>query len=1147
MRLRLPKGTFRSAFLLCLLIAGAGACAFYYYREHCDELLRDLTQSQLQEMFPGAVVQLDDAHFDWDEHIEVRNLSFRTVSQKQIGDPQPSADSPAVLIPDTIIEIDRKELLKNYRVDVRSIRLVNPKIELTRFPDGTWSASDLFPKARETSGPNPAIKIENATVSIKLLQTGNVKPLVLTFTGANLHLLPNGTHQFLLNGETTVQQETRCRIDGRFDVAHKTWRLDGNVDGIRTTGGLAGFLLASNPTLGDKVAGLNERIARETSDLEFGRPVPSPIRTVSQSEELTSPPRSRDGVELLLNGTPQHDRRVPNFGVEAVVDVKFALEKSSSDQPLDYDVSLICRDGRIDNPLLPFPLEKLNGELSYADGKLNIKKLEARHGTTQLSVHGNCNKVADNPTGRLHFKLTDLQLGRDLVARMPPQMHGLQELLEKLRPEGSGDISVDLVRDGGAAWRPENFLAVAKQMSALPIVFPYLVRNVTGTIRQTGKDKVAINFEGKAGDFPVSAKGVVAKIGQPVEVAVQINVPHAVLDQTALDALRPDIQNVVTTMGAGGSGNINLKLYRPSVMEAPLQWVLDVGIGDGYVNYKGFPYAIEHITGRLQFDSVTRVWSFENLSGVHGQSPILGAGQFRPEGEQDRLLLTIKAEQVPLAADLYNAVPDELKKSWSRLRPEGRIQNLTAIVDWVPGTPAVVTLPEINVVNGHILHRDFPYAIDQVASRMNYKPGRLTIEEFSGIHGQTPIQANGFIEYNDAGAWRLRLDRLTADRFHADQSFRQAIAGNFRSAVESLNPRGPMNLGGVLELRGTPDENGPVSAAWNLDSRFQSIDFNAGTPVTNAGGRVSSRGTFDGVEAEINASFAIDQATVLEHQVRNMRGPVSYRDQKLVVGSERVFNTQQRQGAAVPTSERVSGDFIGGRLTLDAMMRTEGEYRYASRVTLSGGRVENYSREYWQGARNLEGVVNAWTDISGKAVDPTGQSFRGKGQFEISPAALYELPALVQTFKVLNFAPPDSTAFKYAFADFRLDDQHVIFDQIDFVGDAISLRGRGTATYEKQLNLNFVSMRPKTRLPIPIVDSFLTQATAGWVGVQIRGDVGAPSARVVAAPALDSAFQRLIDVLEPSENSRPSEFRIPGIPSVSLPQEFRRRTTNRTW
>ncbi len=129
----------------------------------------------------------------------------------------------------------------------------------------------------------------------------------------------------------------------------------------------------------------------------------------------------------------------------------------------------------------------------------------------------------------------------------------------------------------------------------------------------------------------------------------------------------------------------------------------------------------------------------------------------------------------------------------------------------------------------------------------------------------------------------------------------------------------------------------------------------------------------------------------------------------------------------------------------------------------------------------------------------------GRGQLMIHPAALYELPVFIQIFKTLSLATPDKTAFTYALASFEIGNRTINFSRIDLMGDAISLRGRGRASFDGPLNLEFYS-RPARSWQVPLLSNFVDQFGQGWVGVSVSGTIRDPRRESKPCPSSTPPF-----------------------------------------
>ena len=184
--------------------------------------------------------------------------------------------------------------------------------------------------------------------------------------------------------------------------------------------------------------------------------------------------------------------------------------------------------------------------------------------------------------------------------------------------------------------------------------------------------------------------------------------------------------------------------------------------------------------------------------------------------------------------------------------------------------------------------------------------------------------------------------------------------------------------------------------------------------------------------------------------------------------------------------------------------------RYSVSMALKNGDLKRFAQLYMKtGHGKLAGRMNGTIALTGVGTDR--KDLRGNGSLVISPAALYELPVIVQVFNVLLLTPADKTAFKEARFAFSIGGGHVHFDQITLEGDAINLLGRGRVNFDGNVDLEFGSRMGRRSLPIPIVQNLIGEATKGVVGVRVTGTLDAPDSKLRSLPEMDDALRRLFD------------------------------------
>jgi hypothetical protein len=293
--------------------------------------------------------------------------------------------------------------------------------------------------------------------------------------------------------------------------------------------------------------------------------------------------------------------------------------------------------------------------------------------------------------------------------------------------------------------------------------------------------------------------------------------------------------------------------------------------------------------------------------------------------------------------------------------------------------------------------------------------------------------------------------------------------------------------------------------------------LNFGVKLKDVHGRVFLVGTWDGHLVDMwsyrGNRFDLDSINVHGYQFTKVAGPFALEDKQLVVGTDEAFKKPRagERPAKIDSRKQLTATAVGGEFSLNARVWFRKETEYELIATMTQGRLERFARRYLRGAKNLKGVMYGRVELKGKG--KSTRNLAGRGKLLISPAALYELPVLVQIFNVLNFVPVNKTAFKFAFADFDIADRKFQFRTIDLVGDSISLRGRGEVLFDGKLAIDFYSMVSRSRVPVAVVQQLLKSATSGWVGVKVRGTVSQPRAEIRPIPQLDDAMKQFLNAL----------------------------------
>jgi hypothetical protein len=127
----------------------------------------------------------------------------------------------------------------------------------------------------------------------------------------------------------------------------------------------------------------------------------------------------------------------------------------------------------------------------------------------------------------------------------------------------------------------------------------------------------------------------------------------------------------------------------------------------------------------------------------------------------------------------------------------------------------------------------------------------------------------------------------------------------------------------------------------------------------------------------------------------------------------------------------------------------------------------------------------------------------------LTDADVYELPFMVSLLAILSVRPPDTKAFTTSDIDFQIQGEQIIFERINFNGDAISMLGQGSMKLDRAIDLTFHSVVGRAEYQIPIVHNLLSEASSQFFQVRVTGTLDKPEMHRKALPYVDQALKDL--------------------------------------
>jgi len=793
--------------------------------------------------------------------------------------------------------------------------------------------------------------------------------------------------------------------------------------------------------------------------------------------------------------------------------------------------TLQLSEGRATDPRLPMPVTDLSCTLHCQPDRMKISELRGSLGSASLTLQLERHGWSRDASLALGVRLENVTLEKKVYAALPAM---LRHEWDKYRPTGVVDAEVQVTFDG-ARWRPAATLT-GRDLEFESDKFRYRVQNGSGTLsytpsKQEGPAVLDIDLVGYAGGQPIKFVGQAFDPQPGAAGWIEITGDDVEIEPAMIAALTGKTRHVIESIHPQGKINVRWRIERTEPGQSKLHTSVGLQLVNCRVNYEKFPYPLRGINGLVAAEDGR--WTFRDLvSG--GSRSIQCQGYLRPTEAGTELSLQFTGQQVPLDDDLQNALPAPVQRVWDELRPRGRV-DLIADVFHVTSREA----PSIHVSvhpqpeTATIQPRFFPYLLEQIEGSFDYVDGQVKLDPLKGVrarHGRTRLHTKGGGSFTPDGAWQVQLEGLSVDHLAPRRDLLVALPTKLQEIVEQLRPTGnSFSLhDGVMTFSKTAASGDPIHSSWDVQLDCHQTDLQVGIELQNVHGSVRLQGESDGAHDYCAAELAIDTATFEDVQFTNIQGPVWINDASCLLGE-----WATRKQAIGP--RRITADVYGGKLVGDAWVTFDSVPRYSAIAALRGADLLRIVNERLDGQQDFRGKVDANLRLDGSGRSLYG--LKGKGEVKITEAQILELPLLVGLMQTLRKGKADSRAFNQCDAKFDIQGRDIRIEQLDFIGDAVSLLGSGVADLDQKINLSFYGVVGRNQIRVPVVKNFVNQLGQHTMQMYVDGTLADPQVHTQALPGINQLIQQIrsdLDVTTPSAASRNAQRQLPTTPRRGL-------------
>lgn len=810
-------------------------------------------------------------------------------------------------------------------------------------------------------------------------------------------------------------------------------------------------------------------------------------------------------VQRLAEFLPDLAVHLRQFQAQGTVHASFSY-KPETPSPLGLNVTCQVRKGYLTHARLPFPLENLELGLSLVNDpeplagtepssatpspgqpppllqlRVPSAMLTAKAGSARLEAHlkdlvlprfeeaarpippGEPNtppgggpprggtllglpiSVDELPARELNWKIEHLAVTPDLFDYLP---ENLLEYRKDYKPCGPISVTHSYRRSKPGQWT-KQYSFQPEGMEAECAKFPYPLHDIKGVIeRHSGSDNSArmdFDLTGYGGLRPVTCKGSIEGDRFTSGVDLEINAIDVPIDDQLHRALPLSSQLVAAQFHSEGLADIKAQIRRTrGTREFNNRY--QVLVHNASLKYDLFPYPLRQVRGVLEIFNNPDYWVCHDFRGVHHDGEIYFSGQSYPPTPQmlrdgskspSKVRLEIQGKDVLMNKEFEEslappAMPSRaaLLRTFRTLALSGRINFNAEVID-IPSQPRDLKV-DVTVRDCRMKPRFFEYDLSDVSGTVSYYRDQMELRNIQARHGATRLVfPSGQVTVTGENSYVVDIPALRGEQIVADGDLLAAIPPILRRGLAALHVQGAVNLNTQLRVVQKEPTKPPV-VWWDGDVQMPNNALNAGVELTGLRGVAWCTGLFDGQQLEeLNGNLCFEKATILGQPFAHLKSRVMV----------------QKDSPQVLRFRNMDSEWFGGKVGAEARVDFFGpKIGYEVKLTGMQIQLEQFGRHNIGASSDMQGQATVQLHLIGTGPEIT--DLKGNGVVNVPSGKLYRLPPLLSLLNFIGLRFPEQTAFEQAYVVFGIDQGKVQVENLELIGNAISLRGQGTANVD---------------------------------------------------------------------------------------------------
>jgi len=439
--------------------------------------------------------------------------------------------------------------------------------------------------------------------------------------------------------------------------------------------------------IGAEAISLHEVSARHGSGrfLVEGR---LPVAEGAGTLEITVKGREVPFDRELRDALPETLRRIwDSIAPEGTTSLEMTVARSPEGPTSLSGALILAGKAAMTYDQFPYRLENMLGRVQIGEDRVRIEKVHGSRGPMRCTIDGTISQLARRSRQvDLKVRAKDVPFDEHLLQALGGRG---REVLASMRAEGSArQVEATIHQEGGGKlhYRVE---AALESVGIKPVVFPYKVTDLAGTVVIEPKRITLQGLTGRHDEARLDLNGRLFPDDEPIALSLDAAGEGLSLDAALYEALPQSVKGIWRSLRPSGRADVEVALRRGLAGEpGRLDYRVCVRPRGAAVRWEAFPYPFEGLTGLVI--AQPGLIELKGLTASKGPMCARVGGTIRTEGDLTDAGLSVQAENMPIDRELIEAMPAELAWLAEEFSTGGSagLDLRSLRLRWVPGPPA---------------------------------------------------------------------------------------------------------------------------------------------------------------------------------------------------------------------------------------------------------------------------------------------------------------------------------------------------------------------------------------------------------------------------------------------------------------------------